>query len=606
MKKWFTIQNKADTEPVEILIYDQIGKDWFSGDGIAAKDFAEALKEIPKDRQIMVGINSPGGNVWDGLAIYHQLKARGDKVTTRVDGIAASIASVIALAGAVVQMPKNALLMIHRAWGVAVGNAADMLKLADDLTKHDGVIASIYSDKNGKDWKENLEAMEQETWFNGEEAHDFGLVDEVTDTVAMAANFDLSRFKHAPNSGVPVGPSAQTQPKKIPVQMSEPTVPAPAAQTPAAPAIDLQPVIAAIEGLKDSLKTKPEPGAPPLGTVQVLGNPLVERYNNLAHDKVEQAKLAKGLYNDVRNQLMIAAGVKDLPRDYDRFDFTKPNIRNANTVDAALANTILSGDFVTTMRTYIAPWAAFTRRVELSPVSRRQTLEVPLASSAGSKQQNAANYETGDSTLAPIAVVVAEESKSFHVSRPEQNLGLQLAALVPTNAKVLAEGIHAKMTALMIAANYGAATVIGAAASFDSADLPGILALGKNYDSVRLLLDGGHLAYLLPTTRDSFIFGEPGAYGFDGGIYKNNLWTGGVANICGFVCGPDAIVNAWGMAEGLPAGDAISQSTVDVNGIPFSLTVWFSRGTRTVWGSFQVMHGCAVGDATQAENLVTA
>lgn len=611
MKSWFTIQNKADTEPVEILIYDQIGKDWFSGDGIAAKDFAEALKEIPKDRQIVVGINSPGGNVWDGLAIYHQLRARGDKVTTRIDGIAASIASVIALAGYLVQMPKNALMMIHRAWGMAIGNAADMLKLADDLAKHDGVIAGIYSDKNGKSDAENLQAMEAETWFNGEEASAFGLVDEVTDTVAMAANFDLSRFKHAPNSGVPVGPSAQTQQTRI--QVMDNTPPAPAVTPTAAPAIDLQPVIAAIEGLKDSLKPVTPPGAAPLGAqIEVVGNPLVERYNNLAHDKVGQGKFAKGLYSEVRKQLLIAAGVKDLPRKYDMFDFNTPNIRNANTVDSALANTVLSSEFVTTMRTYIAPWSAFTRRVELSPISRRQTLEVPLVSTAGSKQQNATNYETGDSTLAPIAVVVDEESRSFHINRPQANLGLQLASLVPTNAKVLAEGIHAKMTALMVSGNFGAAIAIGAAASFDTGDLPAILALGKNYDRVNLLLDGGHLAYLLPVNTFAYQYTESGtpglpggAFGFDG-IWKNNLWTSAEANTVGFICGPDAIVNGWGMADGLPSGEFISQSTVDVNGIPFGLSVWFSRATRFVWGSFQVMHGCAKGDTTQAEILVTS
>ena len=370
--------------------------------------------------------------------------------------------------------------------------------------------------------------------------------------------------------------------------------------------IDLSPVITAINSLGDKITAAP-PGAPPVAaSVQNLGNPLIERFNNLAHDKPEQAKLAKGLYNEIRKQLLVAAGVKELPANYDRFDFANPNIRNANTVDAALANTVLSGEFVTTMRSYIAPWSAFTRTVSLSPVSRRQTLEVSLASSAGSKQQNATNYESGDSVLAPIAVTVAEESKSFHISRPEANLGLALAALVPTNAKVLAEGIHAKMTALMIAANYGAATTIGAAANFDATDLPAILALGKNYDSVRLLLDGGHLAYLLPTSRESFTFGEAGAYGFDGGIYKNNLWTSGIANLAGFVCGPDALVNAWGAADGLPSGEALSQSTADVNGIPFGVSVWFSRASRSVWASMQVMHGCAVGDASQAELLVTA
>jgi hypothetical protein len=158
----------------------------------------------------------------------------------------------------------------------------------------------------------------------------------------------------------------------------------------------------------------------------------------------------------------------------------------------------------------------------------------------------------------------------------------------------------------MTNANYGADVVIGAAADFSATDLPAILAYGKNYDRCTLVLDGGHLAYLLPTTRENFVFGEPGAYGFDGGIYKNNLWTSGATDICGLVCGPDALVSAWGAADGLPAGEAISQTTVDVNGFPFSSTVWFSRATREVWGSFQIMGGVAPGDKTQAEVLTTA
>lgn len=610
MKKWFTINAKAE-EPTEILIYDQIGKDWFTNDGVGAKEFAEALADIPRDKKIIVGINSPGGNVWDGLAIYHQLKLRAANVTTRIDGVAASIASVIALAGSKVVMPKNALMMIHRAWGMAVGNAADMLKLADDLVKHDEVIAGIYSVKNGKPAQENLKAMEDETWFNGTEASAFGLVDEVSDVVAIAASFSFEQFKNFKGFPAKEAEKGAVQPASPEPQQKNKTMsntPNKAESSNPAPVNDLAPVIAAINALGDKLNaaTSPQPGAAPVAVrVENLGNPLVERYNGLAHDKVEQSKLAKGLYGEVRKQLMIANGVT-IASGTDRFDFSNPQVMNANTVDSALANTILSGDFISVMRSYIAPWSAFTRRVELSPVSRRQTLEVPLVSSSGSKQQNATNYESGDSVFAPVAVTVAEESKSFHVSRPEQNLGLQLAALVPTNARVLAEGIHTKMTALMIAANFGTATTVGTAANFDSADLPAILALGKNYNQVRLLLDGGHLAYLLPTSRESFTFGEPGAYGFDGGIYKNNLWTSGIANLCGFVCGPDAIVNAWGLADGLPSGEAISQSTVDVNGIPFGLSVWFSRSSRSVWASFQVMHGCAVGDGSQAELLVTA
>lgn len=610
MKQWFKINNLSDSE-TEVLIYDEIGEDPFSTNGLSARDFAEKLASIPREHKIVLGINSPGGNVWDGLAIYHLISARADKVTARIDGVAASIASVIAMGAGKVVMPKSSLMMIHRAWGFAIGNADQMSKMAADLLKHDELIAGIYAKKTGKDDVEIIRLMNAETWFNGEEALSAGLADEVIDRPAIAACFDLTRynFRNLPRQFQPRGAAGEgahapqnTTGKNM--NDTKEIVPAPAASnTSPAPDFTKQLKDEIISAVKAAMS--PPPGAEPVRVrVENLGNPLIEAYNN-EFDIVKKAALARSHYNEVRKQLMLAKGISSIPNG-DRFDFGNEVIRNANTVDSALANTVLAGEFVSVMRTYIAPWSAFTRVVSPSPVSRRQTLEVPLFSSSGSKQQNATNYETGDTTLAPIAVTVAEESKSFHVSRPEQNLGLQLAGFIPTNARILAEGIHAKMTGLMTTGNFGAGQVIGVAANFDAADLPAILAIGKNYDSVRLLLDGGHLAYLLPTSRESFQFGEPGAYGFDGGIYKNNLWTGAATNTCGFLCGPDAIVNAFGQAEGLPTGEFLSQEKVDVNGIPFTLSVWFSRSTRFVWGSIQIMHGCAVGDATQGKILVTA
>lgn len=614
MKNWFTIQNKADTGPAEILIYDQIGKDWFSGDGIAAKDFAEALAQIPKDKQIVVGINSPGGNVWDGLAIYHQLKARGEKVTTRVDGIAASIASVIALAGAKVQMPANALMMIHRAWGMAAGNAADMAKMAGDLEKHDAVIASIYSAKNKKSTQDNFDAMTKETWFSGAEAKSWGFVDEVTDAQSIAALFDPQRFnfKNFPAAAGPL-PQGETQNQmpdtpagtislpteaggegaRAPQQthntkgdiMSDP-IPAPAAPNPA-PALDLTPIVNAITDLKATL-TAPKPGAEPVPVrVQNLGNPAVEKFNSLEHG-ANRRQFIENNYGTLRRELQSAG------------------IFNSNTVDSGLANSLLASDVVTVMRTAVAPLGAFTRSVGLSPISPRQVINVPLVSSAGSIQTNPSNFETGDTVAGDVAVTVNQLSKSFHVAHAEGNLGLKLAQYGPTNALVLSEGIVAVVTALLTNGNYGADNVIGAAASFDSADLPAILALAKNFSRATLLLDGGHLAYLLPTTREHFAFGEPGAYGFDGGIYKNNLWTSAATDICGFVCGPDSIAIATGQPANLPAGEYMTQEIVPVGaGISVTATTWFSRSSRAMWGSFDVMFGAAKADTTQGKILTT-
>lgn len=198
-RNWFAIRNAEDTtQPVEILIYDQIGKDWWDGSGMNAKDFADALKPIAKDREILVCINSPGGNVWDGLAIYHMLRERRDKVVCRIDGIAASIASIIALAGREVRMPRNSMMMIHDPSGVCMGDADLMREMADKLDKHKGVLVNIYEEKTGKPRKEIEDAMSAETWFTGEEAAEFGLADAATDEVALTASFDLSSFRHVP------------------------------------------------------------------------------------------------------------------------------------------------------------------------------------------------------------------------------------------------------------------------------------------------------------------------------------------------------------------------------------------------------------------------
>lgn len=208
-KKWFEFRNDTGKPAAEILIYEQIGKDWWDGSGVGAKDFAEELKAIPADRDIVVAINSPGGNVWDGLAIYHQLEARKSRVVTRIDGIAASIASVIALAGREVQMPKNALFMIHDPWSMAVGSADEMRKAADALDKHKDAIAGIYEKKTGKAREELNAKMSDETWFTGDEAKAFGFVDTVTDeaTIAACASFDFSRFRRVPEAVVKATPS---------------------------------------------------------------------------------------------------------------------------------------------------------------------------------------------------------------------------------------------------------------------------------------------------------------------------------------------------------------------------------------------------------------
>jgi ATP-dependent Clp endopeptidase proteolytic subunit ClpP len=197
MKPWYNIKAKTD-DVTEVYIYEQIGEDWF-GDGIAAKQFAKDFGAI-ESANINLRINSPGGSVFDGTAIFNAIKRHPATVTAYVDGLAASIASVIALAGDKVVMAKNSLMMIHNAWGMAVGNANEMRDMADTLDKVDSTIIGTYMDKSGKSEDEVRAAMAAETWFTADEAIGFGLADEVGDEMKIAACFDLSKFRNAPQA----------------------------------------------------------------------------------------------------------------------------------------------------------------------------------------------------------------------------------------------------------------------------------------------------------------------------------------------------------------------------------------------------------------------
>jgi ATP-dependent protease ClpP protease subunit len=173
-------------EPAIIQIFDQIGEDWFGGSGVSAKAFSQTLQDIGQG-PLVVEINSPGGNVWDGLSIYNMLRGRQAPVTTRVVGIAASIASIIALAGDTVEMAEASLFMIHDPSGMVAGTSEDMRKMADALDQHAEVLAGIYAKATGKPTSQIRAAMKAETWFTAQEAIRFGLAHRATEQLAMAA-----------------------------------------------------------------------------------------------------------------------------------------------------------------------------------------------------------------------------------------------------------------------------------------------------------------------------------------------------------------------------------------------------------------------------------
>jgi ATP-dependent Clp endopeptidase proteolytic subunit ClpP len=191
-RKWYSMDESEDSSKIDITIYDTIGNDPFFG-GVSAKSFIEELKDAA-DKDIDLRINSPGGQVFEGIAIYNALARHPKMVNVSIDGMALSIASVIAMSGDSIHMAENAMMMIHNPWTVAQGDAAMFRKEADVLDKvREGMITS-YQGKSKLDREELVAMMDEETWFTATEAHDAGLVDTIEEPIQMAAHFDLSRY----------------------------------------------------------------------------------------------------------------------------------------------------------------------------------------------------------------------------------------------------------------------------------------------------------------------------------------------------------------------------------------------------------------------------
>jgi hypothetical protein len=640
------------------------------------------------------------------LSIYNQLRGRRAPVTTRVVGIAASIASIIALAGDRVEMADAALMMIHDPSGMASGTSEDMRKMADALDQHAEVLVGVYAKKTGRSPDSIRAAMKAETWFTTAEAIQFGLVDKPIKQLAMAAKWHPravtktapetvknnlrrgleqyaeglageglekatvleaeslvageiptedkvqkanawwgrnERFLEAePNSPADVaanlwggaagrdwfralyaqlereegeedespddklsadstkaisetGKASLPQPTQQPdTNMSDSTT-VTAAAAPAA-SVDLATIMAKLSALEASLKAPaaapaPEPVRP---VIQNLGNPLLEQHKSFKAG-ADRRKFLIENHSELIRQNSIHAP------------------QNTNTFTSTLVVDYLADAVITIATNKLAMLDGFSRNVGLDNLRPRATVRVKRFTTGSVAQTNTSNFETNDdSTLAATTVSVNQITKSFSLTQQELNQGFQLADLAQGSADLFANGISDVVTALMIAGNYDSPVTIGTAANFDTSDLPAILALAKNYRSKSLILDGGHLARLqFSAASNTFPDGRyaalaNGKFGFDL-IAENNRWTSAVANTVGFVCGPDAIAIASGLPVGMIAGEFIEQRVVTTaNGLSALLSVWYSRSTRSHYASYDIMFGAGVGDATQAEILVTA
>ena len=198
MRSGYAIRARA--EGVEVSIYDEIG-----AYGVSAKSFLVERGALPGDGPLTLRLNSPGGSVFDAVAIYNALKRHAGPVSVWVDGIAASAASYVAMAGDEVVMPENAFLMIHDPSGVVFGTADDMRAMAEALDKIKGSLVAGYVAKSGGGEDDIAALMAKETWLDAAEAVELGFADRLAEPVRIAARFDIGRFRNAPPALVDTG-----------------------------------------------------------------------------------------------------------------------------------------------------------------------------------------------------------------------------------------------------------------------------------------------------------------------------------------------------------------------------------------------------------------
>lgn len=235
-RQWYRIENKVneDTYTAEIYIYDEIGY-W----GVSANEFIQDLRALSASH-LNVHINSPGGEVYDGYAIYNAIRNYPATVTVHIDGLAASAASFIAMSGNKVVIAPFAEVMIHEAYTMCVGSADDMRRKADELDRVCDNIASIYTSKAGGDKEAWRELMRAETWYSADEAVAAGLADEIAaepgsddGSAARSREWDLTAaYNYAGRcQAPPPGTSAQsyrvnnTRAKDIRTPRLQPTAP---------------------------------------------------------------------------------------------------------------------------------------------------------------------------------------------------------------------------------------------------------------------------------------------------------------------------------------------------------------------------------------------
>ena len=215
-KKFWSFK-ALDKKTGELTLYGEIASDTWYGDEVTPKEFKADLDKLGDIDTLNIYINSSGGDVFAGQAIHSMLKRHKAHKNVYIDGLAASIASVVVMAGDTIYMPKNAMMMIHNPWTFGLGNAAEFRKLAEDLDKIRESLIVAYEERSALTRDEIIKIMDSETWLTADECFEYGFCDVVEKEKQMAACIDknlLARYKNTPEEFLTEEPKPNEQLKQ--------------------------------------------------------------------------------------------------------------------------------------------------------------------------------------------------------------------------------------------------------------------------------------------------------------------------------------------------------------------------------------------------------
>lgn len=283
MQNWYALTPKPDHGKTEISIFDEIGMF-----GISAKSFINDLKRIPQDHTIELRIHSPGGEVFDGNAIFNALSRRTADVIVQIEGLCASMATVISLAGHHVKMAANGFYMIHNPWGVAMGDSSELRDQAELLDKIRQNMVGAYAAKSGQSPEQIQSWMDSETWFTAEEALAAGFIDEVTDSLAIAASTNtfsrMAKFRHAPASLLTPTPERMTENENPEAPLEE--IPAATVVSESAPVVEEPAAEPAVEEPAPEATGEPQAKASAADAILAKYNAVIAERDSLRSEIV--------------------------------------------------------------------------------------------------------------------------------------------------------------------------------------------------------------------------------------------------------------------------------------------------------------------------------